>query len=237
MTKPFFIDRVHRVPRLWSNRELARVGDLFEGDVVNVSAWRDEDKAGGHYRDYFPRARSYSLTNFRADMRGYQGIDGELFLDLEQPLPETLTARFDVVFNHTTLEHVYDFRTAFANMSAMTRDAFIIIAPWLQPFHGDYGDYWRFSPLALSRLMVDNGLTPARITWNDDRRASVYIFAIGVREKDKWRDVFEFDCAPEDLVRPKRYAGREALHAPLIEGARAIARRSGVRRLLAWGRA
>ena len=114
--RDFFVDPVHRVPRIWSNAELGRVGDLFTGDVVNVSAWRDEDKAGRRYRDYFPNAHSYSMTNFRADMRGYQGLDGEIFLDLEQPLPPELAGAIDVVFNHTTLEHIYEFRRAFANL-------------------------------------------------------------------------------------------------------------------------
>ncbi|HYD86074.1 MAG TPA: hypothetical protein VEA80_01235 [Vitreimonas sp.] len=231
--RPLFVDRVHRVPRLWSNAELARVGGLFEGDVVNVSAWRDQDKAGKSYRDYFPRARSYTLTNFRADMRGFQGADGEIFLDLEQPLPEALRARFDVVFNHTTLEHIYDFRTAFENMAAMTRDVLIVVAPWLQPFHSQYGDYWRFSPLAMSRLMIDAGLTPARITWNSDKLASVYVFAVGVRQPEKWRGMFEFDCLPdaERLLHPgKHFAGREALVVPWMDAARGLARRTGLLR-------
>jgi len=231
--RQLFIDRVHRVPRLWSNAELARVGGLFDGDVVNASAWRDEDKAGKHYRDYFPRARSYSVTNFRADMRGFQGADGEIFLDLEQDLPEALRRGFDVVYNHTTLEHVYDFRTAFANMAAMTRDALILVVPWLQPFHSHYGDYWRFSPLAMSRLMSDSGLTPARITWNSDKLASVYVFAVGVRDPEKWRGVFEFDCAPdsETMLRPgERFAGRDALVVPWMDAARGLARRTGLLR-------
>src|SRR5512145_328456 len=124
-------DPVHRVPRLWSNDELARIGPLFDGDIVNVSAWRDDDKAGRRYRDYFPRARSYTMTNFRTDMRGFQGWDGEIFLDLEQPLPVELQGAFDVVYNHTTLEHIYEFRLAFSNLCAMSRDAVVIVVPWL----------------------------------------------------------------------------------------------------------
>ncbi|MBC7768302.1 MAG: hypothetical protein H7124_05905 [Phycisphaerales bacterium] len=228
---PFLVDRVHRVPRLWSNGEIAKVGSLFDGDVVNVSAWRDQDKAGRCYRDYFSSARSYTLTNYRSDMRGFQGAEGEIFLNLEEPLPTALESAFDTVFNHTTLEHVYDFRTAFSNMAAMTRDVLIVVVPWLQPFHSDYGDYWRFSPLAMSRLMVDAGLTPARISWNRDKRASVYVFAIGVRNAEKWRGGFEFDCAPDAprLLTPgEQFAGREALMIPWMDTARAIARRSGL---------
>jgi hypothetical protein len=190
------MDRVFRVPRAWSNRELRAVAPLFSGDVVNVSAWRDEDKEGGHYRQYFTGATSYSLTNFDADKNGFQGVDGEIFLDLEAPLPEALQGRFDVAFNHTTLEHVYDFRTAFRNICAMSRDVVVIVLPWLQPQHTDYGDYWRFSPTAAARMLVDEGFTPARITWNNHRLASVYVFAVGVRNPDKWRGRFEFNVDP-----------------------------------------
>ena len=229
-----FVDPVHRLPRLWSNRELARIGHLFGGDVVNVSAWRDEDKAGRRYREYFSRAASYAITNYRADMRGYQNQPGERFLDLEQDLPASLKGRFDVVYNHTTLEHVYDFRRAFANLCAMSRDALIVVAPWLQPAHGDYGDYWRFSPAAIARLCVDHEMTPARITWNQHPGASVYVFAVAVRDPAKWRPHFEFDWDVHGdafLKQPANFAGRDALPKTFIDHGRNIARAAGLARL------
>jgi hypothetical protein len=226
-----FLDPVHRVPRLWSNAELARVGELFTGSIVNVSAWRDEDKAGRHYRDYFPRAHSYSVTNYRADMRGYQGWEGETFLNLEDKLPPNLFGAFDVVFNHTTLEHVYEFRRAFANLCDLSRDAVIVVAPWLQPYHSEYGDYWRFSPLAIARLFEENGLKPARIRWNTDRGASVYIFGIGVRRPDRWRNAFEFDCDSYALLQVQRPAGHDVFEQPLGMRLRSVARAAGLGRL------
>jgi hypothetical protein len=226
-----FVDPVHRVPRLWSNAELARVGALFSGDVVNVSAWRDEDKAGRRYRDYFTGARSYAITNYRAEMRGMQGWDGEIFLNLEEPLPTDLKQRFDVVFNHTTLEHVFEFRAAFANLCAMSRDAVILVVPWLQPYHSDYGDYWRFSPLAVAKLFSENQMTPARIVWNSEPGASVYVFAIGVRQADRWRGVFEFDCSAERLMSLKNAAGDAALPKRFGEKLRSAASAAGLGKL------
>ncbi len=214
-----FVDPVHRIPRLWSNRQLARIGDLFDGDVVNVSAWQDSDKDGRVYRSYFPRARSYTLTNFEAGKRGYQGLPGEIFLDLESALPDNLKNRFDVVYNHTTLEHVYEFRRAFANLCEMSRDAVIVVAPWLQPAHSDYGDYWRFSPMAIARLFHENGYSAARITWNDDKNASVYLFAVGVRDQDKWRNAFEFAHDPESaqfFKLPSNSAGSHTVAPTLL---------------------
>jgi hypothetical protein len=181
------LDRKFRVPRVWSNRELARIGDLFTGDVVNVSGWQDLDKEGRRYRDYFPNASSYRITNWKAEARGWQGTEGEIFLDLTEPLDEDLAGRFDVVFNHTTLEHIYDVRTAFANLCNLSRDLVILVVPLLQQVHGDYGDFWRFTPEALQRLLADNGFGVAYIATNDDRRSSVYVFAVGARDPEAWR--------------------------------------------------
>lgn len=195
--------RVSKLAREWSNAELRRFAHRFTGDAVNVSGWRDEDKQGAHYRDYFTGAASYTLTNYKADARGLQGLPGEIFLDLEAPLEAHLRRRFDLVFNHTALEHIYEFQTAFANLCEMSRDAVVIVVPWLQPYHGDYGDYWRFSPLAVRRMYEANGLTPVYISYNEGWLTSVYIFAIGVRDPAAWADV--------EPPAPREVAGLRAL--------------------------
>jgi hypothetical protein len=192
------IDRIHRLPRLWSNRELARFGHLFSGSIVNVSGWTDVDKEGGHYRDYFPHAESYTITNFKAEARGFQGLENEIFLDLEQPLANALYQSFDVVFNHTTLEHIYDFRSAFANLCAMSKDVVILIVPFLQPYHSHYGDYWRFTPPALKRMFEDNGFSLLYLSFNSHKSSSVYIFAIAAHEPDKWRRHFDYTFSVTD---------------------------------------
>lgn len=214
-------NQVSRTPRLWSNVELRRFASLFRGDVANVSGWRDEDKEGLHYRDYFACASSYTITNFRPEARGYQGTPGEIFLDLEAPLPAELHDRFDVVFNHTVLEHVFEFRTAFANLCAMSRDLVVLVVPWLQPFHGDYGDYWRFSPQAIERLFEKEGMTSLYVRCNDQLLTSVYVFAIASKHPERWTT--QISTAPP---------------GPAVPGARAV---PGYRNLLRtlvtrWGR-
>jgi len=209
-------ERVHRVPRLWSNLELSKFAPLFSGAVVNVSAWRDEDKNGNTYRDYFSNASEYFLTNFDADKRGFQGSNGEIFLDLEEPLPKELQSRFDVVFNHTTLEHIYDFRTAFRNLCCMTKDIVIIVVPFLQQMHADYGDYWRFTPQALHRMFEDEGLDVAYLSFNNDFRSSVYVFCIATKNPGRWRSHFSFNPSYVDPVfshLPEPFAGSNAIHA------------------------
>ncbi|MCP8882617.1 hypothetical protein NIM87_03835 [Devosia sp. XJ19-1] len=210
------MERVHQVPRQWSNRELAKYASIFGGDVVNVSGWKDSDKQGRTYRSYFGAATTYTITNFDADKRGFQGADGELFLDLEQPLSDDLKARFDVVFNHTTLEHVYDFRTAFSNLCAMSKDVVIVVVPFVQQMHADYGDFWRFTPQALTRMFKDEGLEVGYLSFNNDFRASVYVLCIATKNPDQWQGKlpFKVDYADPKFAHLKEpFAGSNAIHS------------------------
>ena len=193
-----FIDRVHRLPRMWANRELEKCAHLFHGDVVNVSGWTDIDKEGRKYREYFFNSKSYTITNYKAEDRGFQGEEGELFLDLEKTLPTDLDRGFDVVFNHTTLEHIYDVQTAFSNLCSMSRDVVIVILPFLQQYHADYGDYWRFSPLAIKRMFEDNGFCLVYQSFNSHRASSVYTFSVASRNPEKWSGYFDWSFTVVD---------------------------------------
>lgn len=183
------IDRKFRAARIWSNEELKKYAKLFGGEIVNVSAWKDEDKQGGFYKEYFVNADSYSITNYG----GTYGESGgeidlpEYALDLTSPLPEFLSLKFDTVFNHTTLEHIYDNRLAFKNLCNMARDAVIVVVPWVQQVHiveGAFNDYWRYSPYAMELLYNENGFDMVVCNWNNDFDSAVYLFCIGIR-KDK----------------------------------------------------
>jgi len=181
-------ERRFRKARIWSNTEMARLAPFFEGDIVNVSGWDDRDKEGRRYRDYFTKASSYSITNYAGE-RGFQGETGEIPLDLEKPLAPELEKRFDVVFNHTTLEHVFDVVSAFNNMCAMAKEAVIVIVPFAQVEHwsDSYGDYWRISGQALERLFKNAGYTMIYCSANDDADGAVYVLGIGVRNPDVWQ--------------------------------------------------
>lgn len=183
-----FVERKFRLPRLWSNGELRRIGSLVEGSVVNVSGWKDSDKEGGLYRDYFPRAASYTLTNF-GGYRGFQGTDSEIFLDLTARLPDDLRGRFDVVFNHTTLEHIFEVDAAFTALCEMSRDLVILVVPFSQVQHesGNVLDYWRFTPTALREMFRRRGFEPVYESANDHRNAGIYLFFVAAKEPERWR--------------------------------------------------
>ncbi|MEI7512164.1 MAG: hypothetical protein WCK01_01750 [Candidatus Uhrbacteria bacterium] len=182
----FIYSRKFRKPRIWSNQILRQVASSCSGDVINVSGWDDNDKDGGCYRDYFVNASSYCVSNFPGE-RGFQGRDNEILLDLEQPLDARLLNRFDTVFNHTTLEHIYDVNTAFRNLCLMNREKVIIVVPFAQEMHFNksFKDYWRFSPYVIERMFRDNGITLIYITANEIPRQSIYIVAVGTKKPNK----------------------------------------------------
>lgn len=174
--------------RLWSNEVLRQVGPLAEGEVVNVSAWQDADKEGGYYRTYFPNADRYYTSNY-GGFRG-EGIEDSFLLDLESPLPVKLEQRFDLVFNHTTLEHVYDVFRAVENLCRTTRDAVIVVVPAVQQEHlsDSFSDYWRFTSCGLSALFERNGLEVMMMVSSPYRNAAIYHLALASRQPHLWRD-------------------------------------------------
>lgn len=181
------VERKFRLPRVWSNGELARLAPLFPGAVVNVSGWKDQDKEGRHYREYFTQATSYTITNY-GGFRGFQGDEKEILLDLSVPVADELRGRFDVVFNHTTLEHIFEARTAFKNLCEMSRDIVIVVLPFSQVQHEEdtLKDFWRFTPTCVRYLFRENGMTPIYEAVNDHHNAGVYVVTVGTKYPEKW---------------------------------------------------
>ncbi len=201
----YLIDRKFRLPRIWSNNELKKFARLFEGDIVNVSGWQDKDKEGDEYKNYFKNKKSYTITNYKTEAMGFQGTEGEIFLDLEKELPNDLVGKFDVVFNHTVLEHVFEIEQAFKNLCLMSKDVVILVIPFLQQMHTDYGDYWRMTPLAVKKMFEKNNMHLQYLSFNGQRNASVYIFAIAVKDKEKWTPLIQEKV--QILTEKKSYDG------------------------------
>ncbi|TBR13219.1 MAG: hypothetical protein EPO43_11425 [Rugosibacter sp.] len=175
-------------PRNWSNAELRKFAPFYDGAVINVSGWKDEDKTGGHYRDYFNAASAYTVSNYSGES-GATGATGEIFLDLEGEVPEELMGRFQVAFNHTVLEHIYDIRKALANICRLSNDTVILVTPFLQQVHyaaGSYGDYWRPTPMCLERLLEEQGFTVTYQSCNDTEWYIVYVVTVATRHPDKY---------------------------------------------------
>ncbi|USN45036.1 MAG: hypothetical protein H6502_03160 [Candidatus Woesearchaeota archaeon] len=210
-----FVDRKFRIARLWSNRELKKFAHLFKGTVVNVSGWTDIDKEGSTYAKYFKNADTYLISNYKAEARGFQGYKNEFFLDLTKKLPKKHVGKYEVIFNHTTLEHIYEVQQAFANLCAMTNDIVIVVVPFVQHMHSHYGDYWRFTPLAIKRMFEDNKMELLYLSFNHDRHASTYIFAIASKQPKKWKGKigkkFSYKSPRDFLDLFENYAGNRAI--------------------------
>jgi hypothetical protein len=183
-------------PRAFSNIMLRKYAKFFGGNIINVSGWDDRDSEGGYYQNYFAGFKRYVVSNVGVADKGFGSLSGatleknieEIEVDLEKPLPANCVNAFDVVFNHTTLEHIFEFDTAFKNLCDMSKDAVIIVVPLLQQIHiaGSFGDYWRPTTLALLKQFKKNGFTPLVIATNDQPFFPVYCFAIAVRDPKKY---------------------------------------------------
>lgn len=179
-------------PRNFSNAMLRRYASYFSGAVINVSGWRDEDGERGHYKNYFKNASDYTVSNVGGQGKGFGSASEagykEVELDLVRDIPAKFTGRYDVVFNHTTLEHIYEFKTAFSNLCKLSRDAVILVVPVMQQIHhtSDFGDYWRPTTMTIAKMFNENGFKPLVIKCNDQPFAPIYCFAVAVREPKKY---------------------------------------------------
>lgn len=180
------------VPRLFTNDLLRKYAPLLGGSVINVSGWDDRDTEGGFYRNYFSKATSYAISNAPGKGKG-QGAagSGEILVDLAFPLPSHLKRAYDVVYNNTTLEHIFNIEQAFANLCEMSRDAVVIVVPVIQQIHiaETYGDYWRPTTMALVKLFKKHGFETLVMTTNDQPFQPIYAFALAVRDPAKHSDL------------------------------------------------
>ncbi|MFX0205933.1 MAG: hypothetical protein ACFFDT_08090, partial [Candidatus Hodarchaeota archaeon] len=206
---------IFRRPRLWSNIELRKFAPIFNGDVINVSGAQDSDKeinnlykyfftraydVGNRYEDYFVNANNYFISNYeKDDYRGHGVLVNKsgkyINLDLNEKLPEALLQRFDVVFSHTVLEHVFDIFQAFKNLCMMSKDIVIVVVPFIQRVHDYrrvYKDYWRLTPFAVDELFKRNGFTVLYRSSNRQFSSSIYYFYIATRKPEKWENRPEF---------------------------------------------
>jgi SAM-dependent methyltransferase len=64
---------------------------------------------------------------------------------------------FDVILCLNVLEHVFDFRPAFANLHRALRPGgtLVVFVPVFYPLHDEPHDYWRYTEHALCRLLSD----------------------------------------------------------------------------------
>jgi SAM-dependent methyltransferase len=107
--------------------------------------------------------------------KSYRSLDYPAF-DLCAPLPQELTAAFDIVICEQVIEHVPDPAAAASNLRALVRPVghVIVSTPFLIRVHElpewDLKDYWRFTPRGLRTLLEQAGLVVTRVdSWGNRR--------------------------------------------------------------------
>ncbi len=176
-------------PRAWSNSELKKICEKLPLDkkVINISGWEDKDKESGFYKDYFTSPQVYEISNYTGDIKRGANDSPCIELDLTKPLPDTYKNKYDIGFHHTVLEHLEDPVFAFNQMAAITDDLLISVVPWKQKLHfepGQFGDYYRFSPLIMRKYYEDNGFTVLYESYTPRPALDVYLFYVGSKKPE-----------------------------------------------------
>jgi hypothetical protein len=90
--------------------------------------------------------------------------------------------------------------------------------PFLQQAHADYGDYWRFTPMALIRMFEDEKMNMLYINANEKKNTSVYIFAVACKSNpEKWNSLFDVpDNKLKELRTHSHFIGKNAITNSLL---------------------
>lgn len=198
-------------PRNWSNRELKRAIEPLGPfkSVINVSGHEDRDKQGGYYKGYFC-AEEYAISHYPSDHAKGKAFDHSIPIDLMEPLPSDLIGRYQVAFNHTVLEHAPNPFFAFEQIAKLSNDLVITVVPFRQQLHfisGQFGDYFRFSPMAMRYLHEINALDTLFESHTPSPTGIVYIVTMGTKRPELYAD---YPHQVPDLDALNNIAGRHS---------------------------
>jgi hypothetical protein len=128
------------------------------------------------------------------DYSSYEGAN--ILHDLSQPVPDDLKGRFDIVVEAGTLEHVFNFPTAIANLMQMTKVGGSIFASTISNNLCGHG-FYQFSPELIFRVFTsENGFELGKVLALEARYPGVELAPIS--------DAFE-------VADPVRVGGRVGL--------------------------
>ena len=137
--------------RVQSNKILKRWCADVKGDVLSIGSGGDIDKQGGHYRDYFTSATSYTTSDIEPSM----GTD---FVVDARDMPFE-SQKYDAVFCSGVLEHVDAYAEVVKEVWRVlkTGGLFLLGVPFKQPIHRAPQDFWRFTEHGLRWFLNDLG--------------------------------------------------------------------------------
>ena len=135
--------------------------NAFKANFPNLTAKSFDNYKFGDYSDEFLR-ELLSVKNLSIiDASGYENAD--IIQDLNEPIPENLRNRFDAVIDSGTLEHIFNFPVAIANLMKLVKvggNVFITTPANNLCGHG----FYQFSPELMFRIFTEeNGFELNRI--------------------------------------------------------------------------
>lgn len=122
-------------------------------DADAIKAWHGLSQWGDPIYDSIDLFDRLGIDVTVTDVAVLRGM--ERILDLNEPLPEDLAARFDLVIDTGTCEHCFNVGMAFRNTcEAVAVGGFLVhAAPMTRVNHG----FWNFSPTVYPDYFGDNG--------------------------------------------------------------------------------
>lgn len=164
------------------------------GDVprhTNIPAWHGTPRE--RYTSDVAVFRTLGAAEVLAlDCSAFEGA--ELVHDLNQPLPDRLASRFDLVLDSGTLEHVFDVRTALINANRMVKPGGRVIHMTPCNNYANHG-FYQFSPTLLIDYYEANGF--------DGLQVFVAEHSPGDRDSLPW-EVFQIDPRQQSVMMRSR---------------------------------
>jgi SAM-dependent methyltransferase len=152
--------------RIASNRLLKAWCAPITGAVLSIGSAEDRDGEGGRYREYFPRATSYTTSDF-----GEAAARCDVALDI-RAMPEIADAAYDAIFCSGVLEHIDELPAALRELWRVLKPGGTLLlgVPFRQAIHRAPQDYWRFTKHGVEHLLsayVIDGLVEIDATQAD----------------------------------------------------------------------
>ena len=170
--------------RTYSNVSLKRILPLLNViSVLNISGWDDGDKEGGRYSHYFSqKVNKYEVSHFENDYLRSDTDISKMVINLED-INYQAVEKFELVFSHTVLEHVFDQQNAFRIMCSLAEKYVVGVVPMINVLHWEetYDDYWRFTPHGIRKLFENNEFNLVHLEIGPSLSISQYIIFVGAR--------------------------------------------------------
>lgn len=139
--------RARREGNKWLHHHCGKIS----GRVLSIGSGSDADNQGDFYRNYFPRASSYTTS----DVSECSSCD--LTLDIRS-MPQIGDESYDCIFCSGVLEHVDDCYRGLREITRILKnDGFLILGlPFRQALHMAPQDFWRFTEFGVKYMLRES---------------------------------------------------------------------------------